>query len=85
MRAYRAGVPDLHTTVHDRFATDDRLVHRWTLTGTHTGDLFGKPPTGRPIRVEGASVWECREGRPQRIFIYSLLVTAESAEGGSDS
>ena len=82
MRAYRAGVPDLRTTIHDRFATEDRLVHRWTLTGTHSGELFGMPPTGAPIRVEGASVWECREGRPERIFVHSSVVTAERAGGG---
>jgi steroid delta-isomerase-like uncharacterized protein len=85
MRAYRAGVSDMHTTVHDRFATEDRLAHRWTLTGTHTGDLFGMQPTGQPIRVEGVSVWHCRDGRPERIFIYSIPVAEDSAGPGSDS
>ncbi|MGY1680700.1 ester cyclase [Geodermatophilus sp. SYSU D01176] len=85
MRAYRAGVSDLRTTVHDRFATEDRLAHRWTLTATHTGDLFGMAPTGRPIRVEGASVWHCRDGRPERIFIYSIPVAEDSAGPDTDS
>jgi steroid delta-isomerase-like uncharacterized protein len=85
MRAFRTGVSHLQTTVHDRFATEDRLAHRWTLTGIHTGDFFGLPPTGQPIRLEGASVWECRDGRPERIFIYSATVTTESTAKGSDS
>ncbi|MGY1697574.1 MULTISPECIES: ester cyclase [unclassified Geodermatophilus] len=85
MRVFRAGVSDLHTTVLDRFATEDRLAHRWTLTGTHTGDFFGMPPTGRRIRVEGASVWSCRDGRPERIFVYSTTTVEEAAEGGSTS
>jgi hypothetical protein len=85
MRSYRAGLSDMHTVVHDRFATEDRLAHRWTLTGVHTGDLFGMPPTGQPIRVDGASVWDCRGGRPQRIFVYSVVSTAESAATSPDS
>ena len=33
----------------------DRHADRWVMTGTHAGDLFGLPPTGRRVRVEGAT------------------------------
>src|SRR5262245_23180564 len=28
---------------------------RWVMTGTHRGELFGMAPTGRAVRVEGAT------------------------------
>jgi steroid delta-isomerase-like uncharacterized protein len=33
----------------------DRHADRWVATGTHDGDLFGMAPTGRRVRVEGAT------------------------------
>lgn len=33
----------------------DRHADRWVMTGTNTGSLFGLPPTGRAVRVEGAT------------------------------
>ncbi|MEO7435305.1 MAG: ester cyclase [Candidatus Binatia bacterium] len=33
----------------------DAHADRWLMTGTHDGELFGIPPTGRHIRLEGAT------------------------------
>ena len=33
----------------------DRHADRWVMTGTHRGELFGLPGTGRSVRVEGAT------------------------------
>jgi predicted ester cyclase len=37
-------------------AEDDKVACRWTSTGTHEGDLFGIPPTGKSVKVT-ATVW----------------------------
>lgn len=33
----------------------DAHADRWVMTGTHDGELFGIPPTGRQVRLEGAT------------------------------
>jgi len=33
----------------------DAHADRWRMTGTHDGELFGIPPTGRQVRLEGAT------------------------------
>ena len=56
LAAFRAGFPDLHITVQDSFGAGDRAVVRWQMTGTHTADLFGMPPTGKAVTVNGISI-----------------------------
>src|SRR5947209_16752283 len=45
----RGAFPDLTSIVHDQIAEGDRVVTRKTLSGTHGGDLWGIPPTGRHV------------------------------------
>ena len=45
--------PDLHITIDDVIAQGDVVAARFTITGTHDGDLFGIPPTGKAVTVTG--------------------------------
>jgi len=49
--AYQDGV-DGHWTINEMFSAGDRVVVRWTGTGTHNGTINGIPPTGRSVNVE---------------------------------
>jgi steroid delta-isomerase-like uncharacterized protein len=71
MEATYAGVPDSHVTLEDQFATDDRVVCRWRSSGTHEGDLFGIPATGKKIDSTGVSMWEFDQGKAHRGWVYS--------------
>lgn len=44
--------PDTHMTVEDQVAERDKVLTRWTATGTHTGELMGIPPTAAPAPTE---------------------------------
>ena len=71
MKETYAALPDFHVTLEDQFATDDRVVCRWRMSGTHRGDLYGVPPTGKQIEWTGVSLWEFDGGKARRGWIYS--------------
>lgn len=54
-----AAFPDLHITIHDTIDEGDRVVVRWSVSGTHNGELPGNPPipaTGKQIGAYGISI-----------------------------
>ena len=53
----RASFPDIHWEVHDQIAEGDRVVNRFTVTGTHTGaEFMGVPPSGKRIEMKGIGI-----------------------------
>lgn len=47
----RSAFPDLKVTVQDVIAEGDKVVQRRTFEGTHRGEFFGIPPTGKTVSV----------------------------------
>jgi steroid delta-isomerase-like uncharacterized protein len=62
VRTYQEAV-DGHWQIEEMFSAGDRVVVRWTGTGTHNGDLNGIPATGRSIRVDAISVHRMVDGK----------------------
>jgi len=50
-----AAFPDFRLERISLVIDGDRHADRWVMTGTHRGELFGIPPTGRSVRIEGAT------------------------------
>jgi len=44
-------------------AEGDSVACRYTVTGTHKGELQGMAPTGRAVRVEGFDLVRIADGR----------------------
>lgn len=59
----RSAFPDFHYTVEDEIAEGDKVVHRWTLRGTHQGTFQGIPPTGRQVTITGISIRRIAGGK----------------------
>jgi predicted ester cyclase len=57
MGMFHAAFPGAHVEVSDLIAENDRVVGRWTFTGTHRGEFLNIPPTDRPVKIEGIDGW----------------------------
>ena len=60
---YKSAFPDLRVTVEDVLAEGDQAVTRWTIRGTHRGDLMGTAPTERKIEFKGISIHRIEGGK----------------------
>ncbi len=54
--------PDLHFEIVDLISEGDKVLTRWVLTGTHSGEFMGAAGTGNAIRVEGMSLDRIEDG-----------------------
>jgi len=57
------GMPDWHTQIDDLIAEDDKVVARITMTGTHTGDFWGFPATGKKVQFTGIYIVRIQDGK----------------------
>ena len=65
----RAAFPDLHFTIHDEIVEADKVVFRWTVTGTQHGKFFGHSASGRTIDVSGINIFRIAAGKIQEIWV----------------
>lgn len=60
---YRTAFPDYACTVDDQIAEGDEVVTRWTVRGTHQGELMGIPPTGKQVTMPGVVIDRIASGQ----------------------
>jgi steroid delta-isomerase-like uncharacterized protein len=84
----RRAFPDLEMTVEDQIAEGDKVVTRLRSRGTHQGELWGIPATGRKVevrsvstnRIEGGKIvqhWTCAD----RLGMMQQLGVIEQPSG----
>jgi steroid delta-isomerase-like uncharacterized protein len=56
IRDVRAAFPDLHSTIDDLVVEGDKVVIRWSATGTQLGDFLGFPATGTAVITAGVLI-----------------------------
>jgi steroid delta-isomerase-like uncharacterized protein len=62
VEVYQKGVNG-HWQIEEIFSSGDRVVVRWTGSGTHVGEVNGIPATGKPIRVDAIAIHKVTDGK----------------------
>ncbi len=57
------GMPDFRTEIQDLIAEDDKVVARVLMTGTHTGNFYGIPATGKHVEFTGVFIARIENGK----------------------
>jgi steroid delta-isomerase-like uncharacterized protein len=60
---FRGAFPDLRITVERMVREGDTVTAHTRVTGTHTGDGLGIPPTGKRVTFEGMTIARIVDGQ----------------------
>ena len=60
---FLVGLPDLHSTIEDMVSAGDKVVLRWRIEGTHTGEFLGVAPTNRKISLDVTEIFRIADGQ----------------------
>jgi predicted ester cyclase len=63
-----AAFPDSHYTVEDLLAVDDKVILRWSWSGTHQGELYGIAPTGNRLTTKGMEINRFVDGKVVEVW-----------------
>ena len=61
--ALLAAFPDLHVHVEDLVTDGEKIVTRYSVHGTHKGELMGIPPTGKAVSIGGIAIDRFENGQ----------------------
>jgi steroid delta-isomerase-like uncharacterized protein len=53
---FRNAFPDFYWRVEDQVSEGDNVTTRYTFGGTHQGEFFGVPGTGKRIEITGINI-----------------------------
>ncbi len=60
---YRGAFTNAHISVEDQLAEGDKVVTRWSGSGTHQGELMGVAPTGNQVTITGVTINRVSDGK----------------------
>jgi|SRR4051794_3222537 steroid delta-isomerase-like uncharacterized protein len=67
----RTAFPDIHYTIDELVAEEDRVATRWHWTGTNQASFRGYPATGKPVSNAGVGIFRLAGGK----IVFATLET----------
>jgi predicted ester cyclase len=52
----KEAIPDFRAEIQQQLTQGDRVASHWVFSGTHQGNLFGVPGTGKSVRFQNLSI-----------------------------
>jgi steroid delta-isomerase-like uncharacterized protein len=84
----RQAFPDSQVTIEEQIAEGDKVLTRFRTRGTHRGELWGIPPTGKEVQITNMSMCRIEEGKmveewpaPDRLGMMRQLGVIEKPAG----
>ncbi len=62
IQVFEAGIACYEFIPEDIIAEGNKVMVRFRVTGQHTGQLFGCPPTGNAVNISGIIVYKLADG-----------------------
>jgi steroid delta-isomerase-like uncharacterized protein len=72
--AYYQAFPDMQVTVEDLVSEGDKVVARYTIRGTNSGELMGTPATGKTAEITGISIVRLENGKVTEEFALADMM-----------
>ena len=60
---FRTAFPDIQATADDVIVEDDKVVERFSASGTFKGEFMGIPPTGKSGGTTGINIFRVANGK----------------------
>lgn len=70
----RVSRPDFAFRIDDLFVDGDFIVVRTTISGTHLGDFFGLPPTGKWVEIPAIDIWRVSDGKLAAVWHHEDIL-----------
>ncbi len=63
MGVFKEAIPDLKFEIHDQVSEGDKVVTRFSATGTFTNEFQGLAPSGEAIEFSGINIAQFKDGK----------------------
>jgi predicted ester cyclase len=62
------GFPEMRIDIEDIIADGEKVAHRCTFTGTHSGEFLGLAPTGKVVRAPAVHIHLFKDARAVEVW-----------------